>query len=50
MVVRDADYRAWRLPDAARDSLLVLLPGGFRGPGELGGRAAARRPNARALP
>ncbi len=27
VVVRDADYRAWRLPDAARDSLLVLLPG-----------------------
>lgn len=26
VVVRDADYRAWRLPDAARDSLLVLLP------------------------
>ncbi len=27
VVVRDADYRAWRLPDPARDSLLVLLPG-----------------------
>lgn len=26
VVVRDADYRAWRLPDPARDSLLVLLP------------------------
>jgi prepilin-type N-terminal cleavage/methylation domain-containing protein len=26
VVVRDADYRAWRLPDAVRDSVLVLLP------------------------
>ena len=26
VVLRDANYRAWRLPDAARDSLLVLLP------------------------
>jgi len=26
VVVRDADYRAWRLPDPVRDSLLVLLP------------------------
>jgi hypothetical protein len=26
VVVRDANYRAWRLPDPARDSLLVLLP------------------------
>jgi prepilin-type N-terminal cleavage/methylation domain-containing protein len=25
VVVRDADYRAWRLPDPARDSLLILL-------------------------
>lgn len=27
VVIRDADYRAWRLPDPARDSLLFLLPG-----------------------
>ena len=27
VVVGDADYRAWRLPDSARDSLLVFLPG-----------------------
>lgn len=26
VVVRDADYRAWRLPDPVRDSVLVLLP------------------------
>ncbi len=26
VVVRDAGYRAWRLPDASRDSLLLLLP------------------------
>lgn len=26
IAVRDADYRAWRLPDPARDSLLILLP------------------------
>jgi prepilin-type N-terminal cleavage/methylation domain-containing protein len=26
IVVRDADYRAWRLPDPARDSLLLLVP------------------------
>lgn len=26
VVMRDADYRAWRLPDPARDSLLLLLP------------------------
>lgn len=32
VVVRDADFRAWRLPDAARDSLLVLLPGDSLGP------------------
>jgi len=32
VVVRDADYRAWRLPDAARDSLLVLLPADTTGP------------------
>ena len=25
-VLRDSDFRAWRLPDADRDSLLVLLP------------------------
>jgi prepilin-type N-terminal cleavage/methylation domain-containing protein len=27
VVVRDADFRAWRLPDPARDTLLLLLPG-----------------------
>lgn len=32
VVLRDADYRAWRLPDAARDSLLVLLPADSLGP------------------
>jgi prepilin-type N-terminal cleavage/methylation domain-containing protein len=32
IVVRDADYRAWRLPDPARDSLMVLLPGDSAGP------------------
>ena len=26
VVIRDADFRAWRLPDPARDSLLFLLP------------------------
>lgn len=34
VVVRDADYRAWRLPDPGRDSLLVFLPGdSLSGPG-----------------
>ena len=32
IVVRDADFRAWRLPDPARDSLLLLLPGDSAGP------------------
>lgn len=32
VVVRDADFRAWRLPDPARDSLLFLLPGDSTGP------------------
>ena len=31
IVLRDADYRAWRLPDPARDSLLLLLPGDSTG-------------------
>jgi hypothetical protein len=26
VVVRDADFRAWRLPDPVRDSLFLLLP------------------------
>ena len=51
VVVRDADYRAWRLPDPARDSLLVLLPGdSLSGPVDLGGDTAARGTSAGSLP